>query len=215
MCGNSKVVPYLDVPLQHVSPRVLERMGRTGPRRHRADARLGGASATCRPGLSAPQHIHRRFSGRTRRRLCRVGRFSRTCADSSMSACSLSLRSLTRRRRTAQPSPRRGERIAAGPTTARPIGDRWSRALVLVGTRLTVLVESETTADEAILFDGKPRWRGRSYRDAPEIDGATYIQSTDPLTPGELIVVRLRNQTCMILQVLRSRKFPVRPTKSE
>ena len=36
----------------------------------------------------------------------------------------------------------------------------------------------------------------RSYKDAPEVDGLVYIESSEYLTPGEIVNVKIINSTC-------------------
>ena len=53
------------------------------------------------------------------------------------------------------------------------------------GVRLDVLIDGP--APDRELDDGTPVYRGRTYFQAPRIDPVTYVASTEPLSPGELV----------------------------
>ncbi len=53
-----------------------------------------------------------------------------------------------------------------------------------VGREMEVLIERH----------GERRtWEGRSFRDAPEIDGFVYVRATKPLKPGEFVTATITN----------------------
>jgi len=52
-----------------------------------------------------------------------------------------------------------------------------------IGKSIPVIVESITSSGQII---------GRSYRDAPEIDGLVYIETEQPLVPGDIWPVKIK-----------------------
>ncbi len=71
LMAEGKVLPYLDVPFQHASPRILKLMKRPAAGEKILE-RIRAWRAIC-PGHHHPQHLHRRLSGRDR------GASSRSC----------------------------------------------------------------------------------------------------------------------------------------
>ncbi len=57
----------------------------------------------------------------------------------------------------------------------------------LVGKTLDVLIEGQGQYGES--NTGEPMAVGRSYRDAPEIDGLVFVEGNPPL--GEIVPVRI------------------------
>jgi ribosomal protein S12 methylthiotransferase len=53
----------------------------------------------------------------------------------------------------------------------------------LVGRTLDVLIEG--------LDERRGRWIGRTYRDAPEIDGLTFVRAEHDLESGSIVPVRV------------------------
>ena len=96
LMADGRVLPYLDIPFQHASARILKLMKRPAAAENtlRAHRRL----APRRAGHHDPQHLHRRISRRNRaglRRSCSIG-----CARRSSTA---SAASSTRRSRAPRP----------------------------------------------------------------------------------------------------------------
>ena len=71
IAASRRIVPYLDMPLQHTSDEVLRRMQRrVGPRR---DARASGPAPRANPRPGAPHDAARRLSRRDGRAVRRAG----------------------------------------------------------------------------------------------------------------------------------------------
>ncbi len=72
IAGSRKIVPYLDLPLQHINDTMLRRMQRRVAR-GATEELLGKLRKNPQPGHA--DHVHYRFSGRNRRAVRRTGRF--------------------------------------------------------------------------------------------------------------------------------------------
>ena len=96
IAGSKKIVPYLDLPLQHINDTMLRRMQRRVNRAR--DRRAAGQAARAHPESGAADHVHHRLSRRDRRAVRRAGRFRRRSSGSSGWACSPIRSSPTRRR---------------------------------------------------------------------------------------------------------------------
>ena len=179
LMAEGKVLPYLDIPFQHASPRILKAMKR--PAFEDKTLRAREALARGMPGPDHPLDLHRRLPRRDRGRLP---------VPAGLDAGSPT------RPRWLFPVFAGGRR--AGEPAGQPVPDevkqeRWerfmeqqqaisaSRLQAKVGREIDVLID-EVDEDGAV---------GRSSADAPEIDGCVYVSSDEPLKPGDLVRTRV------------------------
>jgi ribosomal protein S12 methylthiotransferase len=179
MRERPQVVPYMDMPLQHTHPWTLARMRRP----HRDVDDLVGWMRASVPGLVLRTTFIVGFPGETeeefehllasvrRLRFSRVGVF--TYSDEEGTAAYTMPDRVPARIKEAR---RRKLMAAAKLITA----DENKR---LVGQELDVLVEGHSE-------DGSGWFAGRSYRDAPEVDGLVLVKA-DQLPVGEMVRVRI------------------------
>jgi ribosomal protein S12 methylthiotransferase len=176
--GN--LVPYLDIPFQHASPRVLAAMRRPGNQEKTAE-RIRRWREIC-PDLAIRSTFIVGFPGETEEdfemllnwlgeaRLDRVGAFKyEPVAGASSETLGLD----------AVPEEVKERRYRRFMETQQAI----SAAILKrkVGQRLPVII------DEPI--PGGARGRGRS--DAPQIDGVVHVASRRPLRQGEIVTVKI------------------------
>lgn len=183
LMAQGKILPYLDIPFQHASPRILKAMkrpafeDRTLERIHRwreicPELTIRSTFIVGFPG-ETEEDFQYLLDWLTQAQLDRVGCF--------------------------QYSPVEGASANALPDPVAPdvMQDRWERFMAhqqaisrarlarKVGTQIDVLID-EVDEEGAI---------GRSSADAPEIDGCVYIEhdpdSDATLVPGQLIRVRV------------------------
>ncbi len=181
LLGSDVVVPYFDLSLQHVSPRVLRAMGRWGGRdrftrtidRIRSLDPLAAVRSTFILGFPGEEDEDAAdvaaFVGDTD--LDWVGTFTYSPEEGT--------RSFDLRGRVPDAIAReRAERVAsvADETMA-------ERARSLVGTRLEVLAERLDVASGT--------WTGRSHREAPEVDGEITFSASRTLRVGEYVEVEI------------------------
>jgi ribosomal protein S12 methylthiotransferase len=179
LMAEGKVLPYLDVPFQHASPRILKLMKRPANAENNLD-RIRAWRKAC-PDLTIRSTFIAGFPGETdeefeellqfleEAQLDRVGCFAYSpvegaAANALPDAVPEDVKEERRTRFMAVQ-----ERISAGRLKAR------------VGRTLTVLV------DEA----GDTYAIGRSSADAPEIDGVVHIERGQGLEPGDFAKVRI------------------------
>ncbi len=182
LMAEGRVLPYLDIPFQHASPRILKAMKRPAFE-DRTLARIRQWRETC-PDLTLRSTFIVGFPGETEEdfqylldwmteaQLDRVGCF--------------------------QYSPVEGARAneLADPVPDEVKAERWERFMAhqqaistrrlaaKVGRTLTVLV------DEA---DSEGGATARSMADAPEIDGSVLLRDAAGCAPGDLIQVRIED----------------------
>ena len=177
LMAEGKLLPYLDVPFQHASPRILKAMKRPAGgedvlrrlRRWREicpDLAVRSTFIVGFPGETA-QDFERLLDFLHEAQLDRVGCFTYSpVAGAAANALADPVPEEVKQERL--------ERFMA--TQARISADKLARR---VGRRLTVLVDA-VEADRTV---------ARSYADAPEIDGVVHIADAAGLRPGDLVTV--------------------------
>jgi ribosomal protein S12 methylthiotransferase len=179
MRERPQVLPYIDMPLQHTHPWTLARMRRP----HRDTDDLVGWMRDRVPGLVLRTTFIVGFPGETeaefehlldsvrRLRFDRVGVFTYSNEDGTAAFGMADQVPQAEKRR------RRSRLMAA----ARDITLACNQQMI--GSQLEVLIEGRPE-------DGSAWYAGRSYRDAPEVDGLVLVNAAE-LAVGELVRVRV------------------------
>jgi ribosomal protein S12 methylthiotransferase len=179
LMAEGKVLPYLDVPFQHASARILRAMKRPANAENTLQ-RIGSWRAIC-PELTIRSTFIVGFPGETEAefeellafleeaQLDRVGCFAYSPVDGAAA--------------NALPHPvpdtLKEERRARFMALQEKISA--ARLARKVGSTATVLVDE--VGDDAVV--------ARSSADAPEIDGRVHVASRSKLKPGEMVEVRI------------------------
>jgi ribosomal protein S12 methylthiotransferase len=179
LMAEGKILPYLDIPFQHASPRILKAMRRPG----NIDNTLGRIRAwrdIC-PDLTIRSTFIAGFPGETdedfqmlldfleQAQLDRVGCFTYSAVDGAAANALPG----------AVPEQLKQERQAIFMETQAKIST--ARLANKIDRPMTVLVE-EVNEEGAV---------ARSYADAPEIDGLVYIGDGEALQVGEFAEVMI------------------------
>jgi ribosomal protein S12 methylthiotransferase len=208
LTARGRLLPYLDIPLQHASDRMLKAMRRNVAARQQEDliARLRDSV----PGMAVRTTFISGFPGETERdheelvsfverlKFDAVGVFEYskepgTVAGTMEDDPQLRVPAEVKARR-------RGEVMAAQQSVA---FDR-NRALVAAfneraplspsgkvkGTLVDVLIDRPLAAHgrkTAGVGEGGRLYEGRTPFQAPQVDSVTFVQSKDPLAPGEVL----------------------------
>ncbi|MFP2237924.1 30S ribosomal protein S12 methylthiotransferase RimO [Pseudescherichia vulneris] len=181
LMAEGKILPYLDIPLQHASPRILKLMKRPGSV-DRQLARIKQWREMC-PELTLRSTFIVGFPGETEEdfqmlldflkeaRLDRVGCFKYSPVEGATA----------------------NELEGQVPEEVKE--ERWNRFMQLqqqisaerlqekVGREIMVLIDE--VDDEGAI--------GRSMADAPEIDGAVYLNGETRVKPGDVLRVRVEH----------------------
>jgi ribosomal protein S12 methylthiotransferase len=189
MATHPQILPYLDMPLQHAHPKTLRRMQRP--------ANVGWVYRTLEKMRSAMPDLALRttfivgYPGETEEEFQTLLDFIQDMRFDRVGAFQFSF----------EPG-----------TTSEPLGDpippeikqeRWEQLMALqqgisleknqafIGKQLDVLIEGQgTLEDEDNSSDEKNTISlGRTYRDAPEIDGLVIVENEIPI--GEMVPVRI------------------------
>lgn len=184
LMAEGAILPYLDVPLQHASPRILKSMKRPANSENNL-ARIKAWRDIC-PEIAIRSTFIVGFPGETEddfkmlldfmeeAQLDRVGCFAYSAVDGAVAnnlpdqvAEEVKQERLSRFMEVQ-------ERISAAKVAAK------------IGSLQTVLVD-ELTEDD----DGNVIAIARTKGDAPEIDGIVYLQDADGLNPGDFVDVQI------------------------
>lgn len=178
---NPRLVKYMDIPIQHISDSVLKRMNRHG------------GSALIRQTVAK---LRERVPDITLRTTAMVGFPGETEEDFS-ELCAFVKEAKFDRFGAFTFSPEEGTEAANFTDTvdAQTAQDRYD---VLMQTQLTVteeLNEKMLGKTLTVLVDGFDTvaeiYYGRSYKDAPDVDGRVYFKSRKKTHEGELVRVRI------------------------
>ncbi|MDI6858778.1 MAG: 30S ribosomal protein S12 methylthiotransferase RimO [Dehalococcoidia bacterium] len=184
MAATPQVCHYLDVPLQHISADVLRRMRRPHDalETRRMLERVRGAL----PDAALRTTFLVGFPGETERDFGELLDFVREVKFEHVGAFTFSPQEGTEAARLPDQVPERVKRRRYRELmeTARRIS--LGRNREWLGREMVVLVESGSAKSKS----GERVFAGRSYRDAPEIDGLTLC--TGEATPGEMLTVRIK-----------------------
>ena len=122
LMAEGRVLPYLDIPFQHASPKVLKAMRR--PAHQEKTLERIAALAEDLSGARHPLDLHRRLPRRDRAGLRPAARLA--CRSQALARRLLQIRECRRRRRqrAARPCARGGEGRALRPADAAPAGDQ-------------------------------------------------------------------------------------------
>lgn len=184
LMAEGSILPYLDVPFQHASPRILKAMKRPASSENNL-ARIKAWRDIC-PEIAIRSTFIVGFPGETEEdfkmlldfmeeaQLDRVGCFAYSAVDGAVANAlpdqvpeALKQERLSRFMEVQ-------ERISAAKVAAK------------IGTLQTVLVD-ELTEDD----DGNAIAIARTKADAPDIDGIVYCQDADGLQPGDFVEVEI------------------------
>ncbi len=184
LMADGLILPYLDVPFQHASPRILKSMKRPASSESNL-ARIKSWRDIC-PDITVRSTFIAGFPGETEddfkmlldfleeAQLDRVGCFAYSAVDGA-SANALP---------DQVPEEVKQERLAR----FMEVQERISAAKLQskIGTMQTVLVD-QLVEDE----EGNIEAIGRTKADAPEIDGVVYLADAEGLNPGDFVEVEI------------------------
>ena len=178
---NDRLVKYMDIPIQHISDSVLKRMNRHG-----------GKELIC----SAVSKLRESVPGIILRTTAMVGFPGETDEDFT-ELCEFVKETKFDRFGAFTFSPEEGTAAAEMPDQIdeQVKQDRYD---ILMQTQLTVAEEKSREnigKTLTVLCDGFDTvaeiYHGRSYADAPDVDGRIYFKSKRRVLPGEFVVVKI------------------------
>src|SRR6266852_2643742 len=178
---RARIVPYLDLPVQHGDDAILRAMRRAVTARRMKDivAQFRGAI----PGLTIRTTVRVGFPGETEAAFDNLLAFVEDAAFDRLGVFTYSVEEGTPA--ATMPDQVPAEVMADRAHQVQDLQDSlaWQRQKALYGTKQTVLVDGKS-ADPAFPLEG------RTAGQAPEIDGVVYLRNPK-LTPGRFADVRI------------------------
>jgi ribosomal protein S12 methylthiotransferase len=179
IAGSQKIIPYLDMPLQHISDAVLRRMQRR-VNRTQTETLIGKLRKNI-PNLVLRTTFITGFPGETEEQFEELKDFVATARFERMGVFTYSVEPETPAVKLDGHLPedvknaRRDELMELQQEIAFEHGDS------LVGCELDVLIDTQLDNET---------WMGRSYADAPEIDGVVYVRG-EGVEVGDFVPVEI------------------------
>jgi ribosomal protein S12 methylthiotransferase len=172
-----KVMPYLDIPLQHINDRMLRVMNRRHTRAE-TEAIVDRLRAAV-PGLVLRTTFIVGFPGETEAEFEELLKYVESTRFERLGVFTYSFEPDTPAVKLPGHLPEevKNERRDRVMAAQQPIAFDFNRSLV--GRTFDVLIDSPAPG-------GKGLWVGRTYADAPDVDGLTYVQGSN-LEPGDLV----------------------------
>ena len=186
MATHQQVLPYLDMPLQHAHPAVLRRMRRPA----NVDWVYGTLESMrdAMPNLALRTTFIVGYPGETETEFQTLLDFIGTIRFDRVGAFQFSFETGT------------SSEVFGDPIPSEIKTERWEQLMGLqrqislernqefIGTQLDVLIEGQgVLEDEQGEVPGEQISLGRSYRDAPEIDGMVIVEGAAPI--GDIVRV--------------------------
>ncbi len=181
LMAEGKILPYLDIPFQHASPRVLKSMRRPGNQEKTLE-RIHKWREIC-PDLAIRSTFIVGFPGETEGDVDFLMQWLKD-ATIDRAGCF-------------QYEPVHGAPAndIAGAVPAEVKEERWHRFMQTQQEVSTKILKSKVGKTLPVIIDepGATVATGRTKYDAPEIDGAVYVASRQPLKAGEIVNVKIES----------------------
>jgi ribosomal protein S12 methylthiotransferase len=181
LMAEGKILPYLDIPFQHASPRVLKSMRRPGNQEKTLE-RIHKWREIC-PDLAIRSTFIVGFPGETEEDVDFLMQWLKD-AKIDRAGCF-------------QYEPVQGapanDIIGAVPAEVKE--ERWHRFMQTQQKVSAKILKSKVGKTLPVIIDesGATVATGRTKYDAPEIDGVVYVASHQALKPGEIVTVKIES----------------------
>jgi ribosomal protein S12 methylthiotransferase len=179
--ASAKILPYLDVPFQHVSPKVLRAMGRPGKKHGARDLVVKLRKAI--PDLTLRTTLMVGFPGEGEADFQELMDFVEECSPEHLGIFPYSPEEAAPAFELGDPIPAAVKRIRMKKLTSSASKLRRKKALSRMGSLQNCIVEGLSQETDLLL-------QGRLWDQAPEIDGTLYITEGQARV-GEIRTVRL------------------------
>ena len=179
-----KVVPYIDMPIQHASDRILRLMGRKTNRAEITERIRKIREAV--PGITIRTTMLVGFPGETEEDLRELLDFVKEIRFDRLGAFAYSKEEGTEAAQMPDQVPEEVKKARVG--TLMRLQKRISRSLSKekVGREVSAMVEGRLTEEE-------DTYAARTEADAPDVDGYIFIHSDRELLTGDIVRVRVTN----------------------
>ncbi|HQO38274.1 MAG TPA: MiaB/RimO family radical SAM methylthiotransferase [Candidatus Omnitrophota bacterium] len=182
IADEPRLCKYIDVPVQHISGRILKRMNRTTTKDD--IMRLMGSIRRIIPGAAIRTTLITGFPGETDRDFREMLSFVRDMQFERLGVFMYSREEGTRAHDLPGQVPykvkeaRFNELMSAQQGISREINSRY------MGKEIRVLIDGP---------EGTGMYVGRSEHDAPDVDGNVFVRTQRAMRPGEFVDVRVND----------------------
>jgi ribosomal protein S12 methylthiotransferase len=181
IAGSRRIVPYLDMPLQHINDRMLRRMQRRVNRQETEQllAKIRGAI----PNLALRTTFITGFPGETDAEFEELVEFVAKERFERLGVFTYSFEPDTPAARLPEHVPEEVKQDRRGRLMAvqQEVAFRWNNAQI--GRQLEVIIDAAVPGE-------KNAWVGRSYADAPDVDGVVYVTG-EKLATGSIVLCEI------------------------
>lgn len=183
MASYPNLIPYLDMPLQHAHPDTLKRMRRPANMDwvHRTLEKMRRAM----PDLALRTTFIVGYPGETDTEFKALMDFVSEIRFDRIGAFTFSFEPGTTSEPLGDPVPKEIKEVRREQLMLLQQGISLENNQALVGRTLDILIEGHGEVEGS----GEPIAIGRSYRDAPEIDGIVFVDGHPPV--GEIVPVQI------------------------
>lgn len=178
MANSQKILPYVDIPLQHASDRMLRRMARR-VNRQQIESLLREMRQAI-PGLAIRTTFISGFPGETEDDFLQLRDFIAEQQFERAGVFTYSLEPDTPAARLPDRVEEEQAVIWQGQLMEVQQQSSFAFAQSLVGQSIDVILDAPAPQQEGV-------WLGRTFADAPDVDAMVYVTETgDPLTVGDI-----------------------------
>jgi ribosomal protein S12 methylthiotransferase len=181
LMAEGKVLPYLDIPFQHASPRVLKAMRRPANQEKTLD-RIAAWRKAC-PDLALRSTFIVGFPGETEAEFEELLAWLKE-ARIERAGCF-----------RYEPVQGAAANALGDPVPDAVKEDRWNRFMAVQNEISATIMASKVGREVDVLIDGidteNDEAVGRSVWDAPEIDGNVFLPGETALNPGDIVRARI------------------------
>jgi ribosomal protein S12 methylthiotransferase len=176
---EGKVLPYLDIPFQHANPEILKAMRRPAAQ-EKTLARIKAWRAQC-PELTLRSTFIVGFPGETDSDFAYLLDWLDEAEIDRLGCFKY------------EPVAGAASNALAGPVAEEIKQERWNALMARQQKISARRLKRKVATRQQVIIDevGPTVAKGRSKADAPEIDGAVYLNSRRPLKVGEIVTARI------------------------
>lgn len=186
MAQHANILPYLDMPLQHGDREVLLKMRRPANVEWVYDTI--GKMRSAMPNLALRSTFIVGYPGEEERHFANLMQFVRDLRFDRLGVFTFSFEPGTTSEPLGDPVPQSVKEQRKAELMALQQQISLEKNQALVGQTLDVLIDGQGLVEDAE-GNESPISVGRTYRDAPEIDGLVFIEETLPT--GQIVPVRI------------------------
>lgn len=181
IANNPKVCHYLDIPIQHSSDLILQKMGRRTSRKDLVDIISKLRSKV--PDIALRTSLIAGFPGETDKEFADVLKFVKQIKFDRLGVFAYSREEGTPAYKFKNQVPQKikKERKKAIMELQSEISDKKNSKMV--GKKITVIIDGFDPDNNVFV--------GRSYKDAPDVDGVVFIKGGTNLMSGDFVKVKI------------------------